>query len=191
MNREGTMELLVKIYFPTSTTQGGKMTTALDKLPLSSVVEFKGPIGQFEYLGRGRAMVSGKERQVRSFRMICGGSGITPIYQVLRAVMQDPQDQTSCVVLDGNKTEEDILLKDDLDSFAAANTNKCTIVHTLSRASSSWTGRRGRISEELLNEYASPCEGGMVLVCGPETMEKSIRQILLAKGWKESDLVFF
>lgn len=190
-NREGTMELLVKIYFETPTSPGGKMTTALDKLPLGSVVEFKGPIGKFEYLGRGKAIFSGKERQVRSFRMICGGSGITPIFQVLRAVMQDPQDQTSCVVLDGNKTEEDILCKEDLDAFAAANGHKCTIVHTLSRASNSWTGRRGRISEELLREYASPCEGGMVLVCGPEAMEKSVRRILLAQGWKESDLVFF
>ncbi|KAL2220984.1 nitrate reductase NiaD [Thermoascus aurantiacus ATCC 26904] len=190
-NREGTMELLVKIYFETPTSPGGKMTTALDKLPLGSVVEFKGPIGKFEYLGRGKAIFSGKERQVRSFRMICGGSGITPIFQVLRAVMQDPQDQTSCVVLDGNKTEEDILCKEDLDAFAAANGHKCTIVHTLSRASNSWTGRRGRISEELLSEYASPCEGGMVLVCGPEAMEKSVRRILLAQGWKESDLVFF
>ncbi|KAL1969378.1 hypothetical protein VTN77DRAFT_9571 [Rasamsonia byssochlamydoides] len=191
MNRRGTLELLVKIYSDTPTSKGGKMTTALDKLPLGSTVEFKGPIGNLTYLGKGRVLLNEKERHIKSFRMICGGSGITPIFQVLRTVMQDPQDPTSCVVLDGNRLEEDILCRAELDAFAAAGGPKCTIVHTLTKPSSSWTGRRGRISEQLLKEYASPGEGSLALICGPETMEKSVKRILLALGWDESDIVFF
>jgi nitrate reductase (NAD(P)H) len=191
-DQKATVDLLVKVYFDTPACKGGKMTMALDKIDIGSTVEFKGPIGKLTYLGKGRVRLNQNEKQVRSFRMICGGSGITPIFQVLRAVMQDPEDRTSCVVLEGNRLEEDILCRAELDAFAAAeDPSKCTIVHTLTKPSSQWTGRRGRISEELLKEYARPQEGSLALICGPEGMEKSVREILLALGWNESDLVFF
>lgn len=188
---EGKMELLVKIYFPSATVPGGKMTTALDMLPLGAEIDCKGPTGRFEYLGNGRVNVHGKERKVRSFKMICGGTGITPIFQVLRAVMQDPQDPTTCVVLDGNRLEEDILCRAELDSYVAADSQKCTVVHTLTKGPDNWKGRRGRINEELIKEYAAPEDDSMVILCGPEAMEKSAKSILLAQGWAESDLHFF
>ncbi|PWY81246.1 nitrate reductase [Aspergillus eucalypticola CBS 122712] len=190
-NQEGTMDLLVKIYFDTPTVKGGKMTMALEKLALGSEIDCKGPTGRFEYLGNGKIMVSGKERHVSSFKMICGGTGITPIFQVLRAVIQDKQDPTSCVVLDGNRQEEDILCRDELDAYEALDSKKCKVVHTLTKAPDSWTGRRGRISEDLLKEHAIPDGKSMVLICGPEAMEKSARKILLEQGWAESDLHFF
>ena len=190
-NLIGKMELLVKIYFPSETIPGGKMTLALDKVALGSVIDCKGPTGRFEYLGNGRVSIAGKERHLRSFKMICGGTGITPVFQVLRAVMQDSQDPTQCVVLNGNRQEEDILCRSDLDAYVALDQRKCNVVHTLTKGSDTWTGRRGRISEELLAEYAAPEEQSMVLVCGPGPMEKSARAILLAQGWNESDLHFF
>ncbi|KFY20613.1 hypothetical protein V491_03578 [Pseudogymnoascus sp. VKM F-3775] len=190
-DKKGVVDVLVKIYFSTPSIPGGKMTMALEKLSIGSSVEFKGPIGKFKYLGKGRVSINDSERSVRSFRMICGGSGITPIFQVLRAVIQDRDDPTSCVVLDGNKKEEDILCKDELDSFVAADSKRCTIMHTLTDGSSSWSGQRGRISEQNLKDYVSPTESCMVLVCGPKPMEQSAHKILLQLGWDESDIVFF
>ncbi|KAJ5627984.1 Eukaryotic molybdopterin oxidoreductase, partial [Penicillium lividum] len=190
-NMQGKMELLVKIYFPTEKILGGKMTMALDALAIGAEIDCKGPTGRFEYLGNGRVIISGKERKVRSFKMICGGTGITPIFQVLRAVMQDPQDPTTCVILDGNRLEEDILCRAALDAFVTVDNRKCTVVHTLSQASDKWVGRRGRISEDLIKEYVTCQEESMVIICGPEAMEKSARKILLEQGWAESDLHFF
>lgn len=190
-DKKGVVDVLIKIYFSTPTIPGGKMGMALEKLAIGSSVEFKGPIGKFKYLGKGRVSINDNERSVRSFRMICGGSGITPIFQVLRAVIQDRDDPTSCVVLDGNKKEEDILCKDELDSFEAADSKRCTIMHTLTDGSSLWSGQRGRISEQHLKDYVSPTESCMVLVCGPKPMEQSAHKILLQLGWDESDIVFF
>lgn len=170
------------------------MTTALDALPLGSVIECKGPTGRFEYLDRGRVLISGKERFVKSFVMICGGTGITPVFQVLRAVMQDEQDETKCVLLDGNRLEEDVLLKKELDEFEALDgkKEKCKIVHTLTKGGESWTGRRGRIDGELIRQHAGAPDGEtMVLVCGPEAMEKASKKTLLSLGWKEENLHYF
>ncbi|KFY33241.1 hypothetical protein V494_07802 [Pseudogymnoascus sp. VKM F-4513 (FW-928)] len=190
-DKKGVVDVLVKIYFSTPSIPGGKMTMALEKLSVGSSVDFKGPIGKFKYLGKGRVSINDNERSVRSFRMICGGSGITPIFQVLRAVIQDRDDPTTCLLLDGNKKEEDILCKDELDAFALADSKRCSIIHTLTDGSTSWSGQRGRVSMQNLRDYVSPTEECMVLICGPKAMEQSVHKILLQLGWNESDLVFF
>lgn len=190
-NQKGTLDLLVKIYSPTETAKGGKMTTALDKIQIGDSVDIKGPIGKLIYLGNGRVLLKDKERHVKSFRMICGGSGITPIYQVLRGVMSNPSDPTECTVLNGNRLEEDILCREELDAFGATGDKRCTIVHTLTKPSSDWQGLKGRIAESLLKQYAAPTEDSLALICGPEGMESAVKTHLLKLGWNENDLVFF
>ena len=171
------------------------MRQPLDSIPIGHFVDFKGPLGKFEYLGRGLCTVDGVERNVSKFIMISGGSGITPIYQVLRAVMQDDSDDTKCVVLDGNRLLEDILCKEDLDSFARDYSEKCQLLYTLTQGPADWEGLRGRIAAPLLKEHCARAaheEGQvMVLICGPEALEKSVHDALLDDGWDKNDLIFF
>jgi nitrate reductase (NAD(P)H) len=187
----GYLDVLVKVYFDTSERKGGKMTKAMDSLAIGDTIDFKGPIGKFQYLSRGKCSVNGVERQVNSFYMICGGSGITPIYQVFRAVMQDEQDTTHCVVIDGNRLEEDILCKEELGYFSQNNQRKCKVIHTLTQPSDEWTGLKGRIGPELLMEECPRKPGALILICGPETMEKAAHKTLNEQGWNDSDILFF
>ncbi|PPJ50846.1 hypothetical protein CBER1_07269 [Cercospora berteroae] len=193
--QKGYMDVLVKVYFKSEGQEGGKMSMALEQIPTGHFVEFKGPIGKFEYLGKGLAAVNNVKRDVKTFYMICGGSGITPIYQVLRAVMQDKEDSTRCVVLDGNRLVEDILCKEDLDQFAKENSERCTILHTLTKAPEDWQGLRGRIAAPLLREHVNREKHGegeaMVLICGPGALEKSCHEALLELGWNDDELLFF
>ena len=208
----GRLDVLIKIYRGTGPKGqgGGKMTQALDAIPLGHFVDFRGPVGKFEYLGRGLCALSsstgGGRRRVRRFVMVCAGSGVTPIYQVLRAVMSDAADLTHCLVLDGSRAEPDILLRAELDALAAADPARCRLLHALSRPSDSWTGIRGRMDRALFESEVGPppsppprCDGDdddvvggdLVLVCGPEPLEKSVREVFTDMGWKEDDLVFF
>ncbi|KAF2279182.1 nitrate reductase [Westerdykella ornata] len=191
--RKGFCDVLVKLYLDTKERAGGKMTKALDALPIGHAVEFKGPIGKFEYLGKGKCAINNVQRDVKRFFMICGGSGITPIYQVLRAIMQDRDDPTRCVVLDGNRLLEDILCKADLDRFARENVDRCKLLYTLTQGPPEWQGLRGRISAELVREHCVKGTGGdsLVLICGPESLEKSAHQILIDQGWSDDELLFF
>lgn len=191
----GFVDVLVKIYFDTKERKGGKMSQAIDQLPIGHLIEFKGPIGKFEYKGAGVCTVNGAERHVDSLLMICAGSGITPIYQVYRAIMQDKADKTRCVVLDGNRLYEDILCKADLDAHAKGNEDKCKLLYTLTQGPEDWQGLKGRIAAPLLKEHAQRAEfcagNAMVLVCGPEPLEKSVHAALLEIGWTEDDMLFF
>jgi nitrate reductase (NAD(P)H) len=191
--KKGTVDVLIKIYADSQERVGGKMTKALDAIPTGHWVDFKGPIGKFEYIGRGLCAVNGKERRVKKFYMVCGGSGITPIYQVLRAVMQDKQDATHCTLLNGNRLVEDILCREDLDAFARENPARCKLLYTLTKGPEDWEGLRGRIGSSLLQEH---CPRGaerdsLVLICGPEALEKSTHRALNEQGWEDDDLMFF
>ena len=194
-SKPGFMDVLVKVYFDSKERKGGKMSQAMDALPIGHFVDFRGPIGKFQYLGGGCYAINGAERKIKTFIMICGGSGVTPIYQVFRAVMQDPLDKTKCIVLDGNRLLEDILCKADLDSFAKGNAEKCQLLYTLTKAPEDWEGLRGRIAAPLLKDHANRSAHGegeaMVLICGPEALEKSVHQALQENGWKDDDLLFF
>jgi nitrate reductase (NAD(P)H) len=192
---KGTLDVLVKVYFDTTDRPGGKMTKALDAIPIGHFVDFKGPIGKFEYLGHGRCTISGKAREVKKFIMICGGSGITPIFQVLRAVLRDNDDPTKCLVLDGNRLEEDILCREEMDNLLVGNEERCRLLHALTRPSGSWKGLRGRVGKELLEKEVGTWEAGngkeLVLICGPESLEKSVHGFLGEMGWRDEDLLFF
>jgi nitrate reductase (NAD(P)H) len=193
--QQGVLDVLVKVYFDTKYRPGGKMTKALDAIPIGHFVDFKGPIGKFEYLGRGSCTIGGKPRRVKRFVMICGGSGITPIFQVLRAVMKDAEDETKCLLLDGNRLEEDILCREDMDSLIKGNETRCRLLHALTQPTDSWTGLRGRVGKELLEKEVGRCENKegeeLVLICGPEALEKSVHRVLNQMGWKDEDLLFF
>lgn len=191
INDQGYMEMLVKVYFAANGTQGGKMSLAMDSLPIGHFIEMKGPIGKFEYKGKGLCLISGKERRIKSFVMICGGSGITPIYQVFRAVMRDAEDKTRCTVLDGNRLFEDILCKEELEALSEGNDAKCKVLHTLTKAPDHWTGLRGRITGKLVEEHCIRDQETLVLICGPETMEKAMHTALREQGWTDDQLMFF
>lgn len=188
---KGYMDMLVKVYFAGNGSPGGKMSLAMDSLPIGHFIEMKGPIGKFEYKGRGLCLVQGKERRVNSFNMICGGSGITPIYQVFRAIMRDAEDRTRCTILDGNRLFEDILCKEELDALAEGNDHKCTLLHTLTKATDQWQGLRGRITGKLVAERCIKDQNSLVLICGPEALEKAMHVALLEQGWKDDQLMFF
>jgi nitrate reductase (NAD(P)H) len=192
-SKKGYCDVLVKVYHDTKERAGGKMTKALDAIPTGHFIECKGPIGKFEYLGRGSCAINGKQRSVKRFFMICGGSGITPIFQVLRAVMQDKSDSTICTVLDGNRLIEDILCKTELDSFALENADRCKLLYTLTKAPDDWQGLRGRIGEGLLGEHCKWVDDGesLVLVCGPEALEKTVGEVLRGMGWRDEEVLFF
>ena len=48
---------------------------------------------------------------VKSFGMIAGGTGIAPMYQIITAILKNPEDKTKIHLVYANVTESDILLK--------------------------------------------------------------------------------
>ena len=111
----------------------GKMSQHLDSLGLGDTIDIKGPIGHFTYFGNGRIQIHKEERIVKEIGFICGGTGITPAYQVMKKALRDPSDTTKFFLVYANQTPADILLRGDLDSWAKEFPDRVKIWYTVDR----------------------------------------------------------
>ena len=101
--------------------------------------------------------------------LIAGGTGITPMYQLILEMLSNPRDRTEIRLVYGARSEEDIILRDELDALAAAYPN-FKVVYTLSKPSAAWSGRTGHVNKELLAAVLPPPQekaATKILVCGP------------------------
>lgn len=62
-----------------------------------------------------------------------GGTGITPMLQLIRQITRDPKDETKISLLFANQTEEDILLRDELEEAVKNNPDQVKIWYTVDR----------------------------------------------------------
>jgi cytochrome-b5 reductase len=102
--------------------------------------------------------------------LIGGGSGITPLYQLINHALKDPSNRTRFTLLYANVTEADILLRDELAALQRAHPATFKIVHSLDNPPvSGWSGASGYVSRELIQAHVPPAEKGdkvKVLICG-------------------------
>merc|ERR1711881_549086 len=111
---EGFMDLVVKVYFKNvhpKFPDGGKMSQYLENMKLGDVIDVRGPSGLLVYRGQGEfAIKPDKKSAAKSVKaakvsMIAGGTGITPMLQLVTAVFRDPNDKTSLALLFANQSE--------------------------------------------------------------------------------------
>ncbi|XP_057490585.1 nitrate reductase [NADH] 2-like [Actinidia eriantha] len=193
----GFFELVVKIYFKgihPKFPNGGIMSQYLDSLSLDSFLDVKGPLGHIEYMGKGNFMVHGKHKFAKRLAMMAGGTGITPMYQVIQAILRDPEDDTEMFLVYANHTEDDILLWDELDSWAAKH-ERLKVWYVVGQTlREGWKYSVGYVNETILREHIpGPSNDTLALACGPPPMIQFAVQPNLEKmGYdlKNSLLVF-
>ncbi|PON76616.1 Phenol hydroxylase reductase [Parasponia andersonii] len=192
----GFFELVVKVYFKNvhpKFPNGGMMSQYLDSLTLGSVLDVKGPLGHIEYLGRGQFSVHGKPKCARRLAMLAGGTGITPIYQVVQAILKDPEDDTEMFVVYANRTEDDILLREELDGWAR-KCDRLRVWYVVQESEEGWEYSTGFITEDILREHIPEgSDDTLALACGPPPMIQFAVQPNLEKmkyDIKDSLLVF-
>merc|ERR1719231_2178300 len=105
-NVTGSFDLLVKRY------DGGAVSQYLFSLEIGAMVEFK----HISFNIKRQYPFEGK----KTISLVCAGTGITPCFQALWKLLGTPGDDRKVVMLYGNKTVEDILMKDELDAWAKA-----------------------------------------------------------------------
>jgi len=197
----GEVTFLVKVYkadvhpkFPL----GGKMSQHLDSLSIGDTISMKGPKGHLEYFGQGKFSVKLmrkplQQRKANNFGLVAGGTGITPIMQLCRAVFRDSKDTTTTMsILYANQTEEDILLRTELEEYAKEYPSRFKFHYTVDHPpETGWNYSTGFINKEMLEKCmpkAASDGSSQILMCGPPPMLKfACIPNLEALGFKEND----
>ena len=104
---KGTFELVIKVY------PNGKVTEHLFSMKEGDEIMVKGPFPKFKYV----------PNMKKHLGMLCGGTGIAPMLQVIKEVLRNPDDKTEVSLVFANETFDDILLKSTLDELAAKHAN--------------------------------------------------------------------
>jgi len=122
-----------------------------------------------------------------------GGTGITPMLQVITAVLSNPADTTKMSLLYANQTEDDILVRDELDALAAKHPNNLKVWYTVDRPPEEWKFSTGFITTDMIKErLPAPGPETIVLMCGPPPMVKFACQANLdTLGYLKEDQVAF
>jgi cytochrome-b5 reductase len=175
----GHVDFVIKVYFKDihpKFPNGGKMSQYLNNLQIGEKTLLKGPKGNITYNGRGMFEIKKAGQyltipQVKKVGFIAGGTGITPVLQVIRAIMRDPHDHTEIFLIYANQTEEDILLRDELESLPKT---RLRIWYTLDRPPINWDYGEGFINTDMCREHLPPGgeENTHIFCCGPPPMIK-------------------
>lgn len=153
VDQTGYFELLVKKY------KGAKMGTHLHNLKKGDAISVKGPI----------VKIPVKANQYKNIGMICGGTGIAPMYQVARTILQTPKNATEIALIYANSRKEDVLLGNELNDLMMEHP-QFSPYFVLSKPPSNWMGGIGHVNAEMIKSFMpapSAANDSIVMVCGP------------------------
>ena len=130
----------------------------LDNWKAGDEVTVSEPLGNFFY-----------EELRDSYNVIAlaGGSGITPFLSMAYAI-RDKAEDFNLTILFGNRTEDSILFKDEIDAIAK-ECDKVKVVHVLSEEEKDGF-EHGFINADIISKYAPSDKDYSVFMCGPEAM---------------------
>ncbi|HVP41582.1 MAG TPA: FAD-binding oxidoreductase [Candidatus Krumholzibacteriaceae bacterium] len=142
-----------------------EFSKALDQLKVGDWAYIEAPEGEFIFKG-----------EYPKVALVTGGIGITPFRSMIK-YCTDTGVKSQITLLYGNRNEETIAFREELDILAKQNHNLRT-VHTLTQPSENWEGRRGLIDLQMIKEEIPDYTERVFYVCGPPGMVTSMLNVL-------------
>jgi len=144
----------------------GPMSEHLHNMNPGQRLDMKGPIPKYNW----------EPNKHDHIALIAGGTGITPMWQLARAIFKNPEDKTKVTLVFGNVSEEDVLLKREWEDLEQEFPQRFRAFYVLDNPPEGWTQGKGFITKELLKTVLpKPDETNLkVFVCGPPGLYKAI-----------------
>ncbi|KAI0327001.1 hypothetical protein GY45DRAFT_48029 [Cubamyces sp. BRFM 1775] len=192
---DGTFDLLVKTYFPLegeTMSPGGTISNYLDCMEEGEEIDIRGPSGGILYKGHGIFDIEGTSYWFAKVNLIAGGSGVTPHWQLIHAILSDPTDETCVSLIDSNKAYDDIWMRDTLSDYAERHSAQFKLWHVLTNAPQDWQYSRGRLDRGAMEQHLYSCEEGVgTFVCGPVGLVEDLALPALREmGFVEGKSIF-
>lgn len=158
---------------------GGRVSNWLhDNARPGMVLSVLGPSGNFT--------VEPSPAITRQLVLLGGGSGITPLMAILRAVLAiEPSSRVALIY--GNRGHGDIIFRAQLDALAALHGPRFQLRHVLSDPPPGFSGPVGRLDQAMVRAeldalQLDPSVPTEYFLCGPGGMRDAARAVLSARG---------
>lgn len=171
----GFFDILVKHY------EYGIVSRKLAQLREGQTVKFRGPFGKLKY----------EPNMAKRIGLVAGGSGITPVLQVITEIITNPEDTTEINLLFANETEKDILLKSEIDEISSRYPG-FSVHYTVTKPSDKWDGSVGYVNKEMMEKFLpSASDENRLFICGPPQMKKLVVELSEELGWDKENVFCF
>jgi predicted ferric reductase len=161
-----------KDFISSTIKESGDFTSTIGLTKPGDEALVQGPFGRFSYV---------LHPDDKDMVFIAGGIGITPFMGMLRH-MRDTKADLRVVVLYANRSEKDIVFRDELAQMEAGERPHLTVVHILSNTETDWPGEKGYVDRNKIERHAGPLDGKAFYVCGPPPMNAAVIETLLDIG---------
>lgn len=149
-----------------------------DVLNPGDVLEVMTPMGNFHS--------PLKSSHKKNYVFFAGGSGITPVFSIIKSVLQAEPD-SSMILFFGNFSEENTIFKKKLDELAQSNSSRLKLHYVFEKPASPIDELyKGIISKEkteaLFEKHISSAADNEFFICGPKPMMDNVRETLEKKN---------
>lgn len=167
----GILRLVIKVY------PDGQLTSKFfEPLEIGDEVPFRGPKGAMQYY----------PGICKNIGMVAGGTGITPMFQLIRAICESDYDTTAVSLIYANRTEEDILLRTELDAYARRYPKNFKVHYMLDHPPEDWKFGTGYVTGEVMTEkLPGPAIDTKIMLCGPPGMVNASKKALVDLGFEQ------
>lgn len=162
LDTPGEFKLVIKRY------ETGKFGNHIFGLSNGDTVSFKGPISKYPWTPNMHDQIG----------LIGAGTGITPLYQLIHGIISNPDDHTKITLYYGNISEDDILLRKELEELQKHHPIQFKVHFFINEAKNpeTWKGNIGFITKEYVQKtlFYPEANNVKVFVCGPPPLYKAI-----------------
>jgi len=161
---------------------GGRFSTwAHANLQVGDVIKVLPPTGVFNSTIEPTA--------AKRYVAIAAGSGITPIYSILKTILE-AEPHSVVTLLYGNKRTANIMLLEDLEDLKNRHPERFNLLHSLSEEHQDIDLLDGRIDENklhiLLNHLVPADTIDAVFLCGPYQLIETCERVFLDVGLQKN-----
>lgn len=144
----------------------GDYTSKISKISEGSIALVEGPYGRFTNY------FCNQKEQI----WIAGGIGITPFLSMARSI----KGSQKITLFYSVKNKEDAVFLSELKRISSKNKNFKVILHLSSK--------RGIIDSKLISEKVGRLDDKEIFICGPQSMNYSLRKQFIRKGVKKDKI---
>ncbi|GFR58449.1 NADH-cytochrome b5 reductase [Elysia marginata] len=180
LTAKGFFELLIKIY------PDGRASQMVKEWKVGDNIEIRGPMGHLNY----------KSNKFDKVLMLCAGTGVAPMCQVIHTILADEEDDTYLRLIYAARDYSCLMGKEEITEWRRFWNFACLFMLSQEPANAPWRYKHGEevqhghVTEEVITQGlgSTQFDKVLVLVCGTRSFDTDVLTCLKKIGIHETNI---